>query len=128
MAIEERKKVEKELDDRDKNKFIKQGRVPLAMMDVEEYSEEEENLKNRLKKQRMKFTSGAEDDTEYKDTTEFLNRTDVKGKLSDWLKEPHVIRYIQISFNKFIKNFKDENGNNIYEARIIEMSTNRLLK
>jgi len=124
MAVEERKKVEKELDDRDKNKFIKQGRVPLAMMDVEEYSEEEENLKNRLKKQRMKFIIGAEDETEYKDTTEFLNRTDVKGKLSDWLKELHVIKYIQISFNKFIKNFKDENGNNIYEARIIEMCTN----
>ena len=124
MAYEERKKAEKSLDERDKNKFIKSGRVPLALMEeLDEYSEEE-NLKNRLRKQKMKFTSGAEDDSEYKDTTEFLNRTDVKGKLSDWLNEPHVIRYIQISFNKFIKNFKDENGNNIYEARIIEMCTN----
>ena len=124
MPFEERKNAENLLDERDKNKFKNTGRIPLALMEeMDEYSEEE-NLKNRLRKQKMKFTSGAEDDSEYKDTTEFLNRTDVKGKLSDWLKEPHVIRYIQISFNKFIKNFKDENGNNVYESRIIEMCTN----
>jgi DNA replication licensing factor MCM2 len=122
MAVEERKKVDSELDNRDKKKSGKSGRIPRAMEEVEEYSEDE-NLQKRLHRQRMKFTAGAEDETEYKDTSEFLSRTDVKGKLSDWLKEPHVNRYIQISFNKFIKNFKDENGNNVYESRIIEMCT-----
>ena len=124
MPLEERKLAEESLDERDKKKFIKTGRVPLAMMEEMEQDSEEENLKNRLRKQKMKFTFGAEDEAEYKDTTDFLNRTDVKGKLSDWLNEPHVIKYIQITFNKFIKNYKDENGKIIYETKIIEMCTN----
>ena len=123
IAVEERKKAEKELDDRDNKKMQKKGRVPMALLDeMDEISEDQENLKNRMK-QRMKFVAGTEDEAEYKDTSEFLNRTDVKGKLSEWLKEPHVQRYIQISFSKFLKNFKDENGNNVYEQRIIEMCT-----
>jgi DNA replication licensing factor MCM2 len=123
MPEEERKKVEHLLKERDRNKFQKGSRIPLALLEeMEEYSEGEE-VKRKLRRQKMRFTSGVEEDTEYKDTTEYLNRTDVKGKLSDWLKEPHVVKYIQISFQKFIKNYKDENGTNIYENRIIDMCT-----
>ena len=123
MPIEERKKVDNFIQERESKKVQKSKRIPLALLEEIDENSEEENLKNRLRRQKMKFVSGPEDEAEYKDTTEFLNRTDVKGKLSDWLKEPHVIKYIQISFSKFIKNFKDENGVNIYEARIIDMCT-----
>ena len=71
----------------------------------------------------MKFTTGVADEeiSGMEGDLNFINNEDVKGNIGDWLEQPHVIRYIQISFTKFIKNYKDTNENNLYENRIIEM-------
>jgi DNA replication licensing factor MCM2 len=67
---------------------------------------------------------GGEDDEEYKDTEKYLNREQHKGKITEWLRQPHVIRFIQTTFSKFIKSYKDDEGVLVYEQRIIEMCSN----
>jgi DNA replication licensing factor MCM2 len=103
--------------------MVRSTRIPQAILDEMEDSGDEDLL-FRKKKIHNTFKSGDFDENEYKDTENYLNREDVKGVLVDWLKQPHVVRYIQNTFSKFIKTFKDNDGNLIYEARIIEICTN----
>lgn len=86
--------------------------------------DDDDELMRLQRRKNMKFTTDMKIDEEYNDTENYLNREDVKGKLSEWLRQPHVIRYIKQSFGKFIKTYKDEEGKSIYENRIIEMSSN----
>jgi DNA replication licensing factor MCM2 len=122
MDPEERKRVEDMLNERDKGQRGRSKRIPTAILDeLEGYSDDEENLRKRRK---VMFTKDVIESEEYKDTESYLNREQVKGKLSEWLRQPHVIRYIHGAFSKFIKNYKDDEGKSIYEARIIDMCSN----
>ena len=128
MDIDEKKKADEEVDTRNrkKNEKIFGSRIPVAVLKDEYLDEEEgEELWRRLRDRKMKFSEGIEiNDEEYKDTENYINREDVKGKLSEWLKQPNIIRYIQKTFSSFIRNYKDDNNKLIYEERIIDMSSN----
>lgn len=50
-----------------------------------------------------------------------IDYEDVKGKLSLWVQKPDVIKFIRKSFNQFLRQFKDERGEYVYEQRIHEM-------
>src|SRR4051812_20103960 len=102
MNLEERKKADEEVDNRRKKKEIHGG---LALLHELEEEDEEEALQRQLRKNKVKFTSGIEEDDGYKDTENYLNREDVKGKLTDWLQQPHVQKYIHIAFSKIIKEY-----------------------
>ena len=58
------------------------------------------------------------------DMEDVLDYEDVKGKLSQWVQKLDVIRWIKKMFTQFLRTFKDENGQHVYEARIHEMCTN----
>jgi DNA replication licensing factor MCM2 len=120
MSPEERKKADEEVDKRKKKKEIHGG---LALLHELEEEDEEEALQRQLRKNKVKFTSGIEEDDDYRDTENYLNREDVKGKLTDWLQQPHVQKYIHIAFSKIIKEYKDENERPVYENRIVDMCT-----
>ena len=68
--------------------------------------DEEDLLIDKIRKNKVKFVSGIEEGDEYRDTENYLNRENVKGKLSEWLQQPHVIKYIEVAFSKIIKEFK----------------------
>ena len=53
-----------------------------------------------------------------------LDMTDVRGPLQNWLKKPDVIKYISRQFNLFLRNFKTESGEFLYEDKIHEMCQN----
>jgi len=43
------------------------------------------------------------------------------GKVSQWIKEKKTIQFIKQSFGKFLRHFKDEQGQDVYETWISEM-------
>jgi hypothetical protein len=53
-----------------------------------------------------------------------LDYEDVKGKVSAWVQKPDVVRWIRKNFNQFLRNYRDENGNVVYESRIHDMCLN----
>jgi DNA replication licensing factor MCM2 len=93
------------------------------MYELDEMDDEEEALQRQLRKSRVKFTTDIEEDDGYRDTENYLNREDVKGKLTDWLQQPHVQKYIHITFSKIMKEYKDSDFKPVYEQRIVEMCT-----
>jgi DNA replication licensing factor MCM2 len=125
MDEEKRRQVDEELNQRDRNKLLKSGRIPKGVLE-ELYPEvEDPDQEMRFRKRIIGALNPiGDDDEEYKDTENYINREDVKGKPTEWLRQPHVIRYIQQTFSKFIKGYKDEQGSLVYEQIIIEMCTN----
>ena len=123
MPPEERRKVDELLAKRDqKEKFG--SRVPAAIFEeLDNPDDELENTRRRIKRQ-MAFTKEMEEDDEFQDAENYINRENVKGKEVEWIQQPHGIRYIRNVFSKFIKTYKDEDGQNIYENRINDMTTN----
>ena len=128
MDVEAKKKADDEVEARIRKQKEKQfpSRIPIALL-KEEYDDEEDGdiMWKKLRTQTMRFNDGIDiNDDDLKDTENYINREDVKGKLSDWLKQPNIIRYIQKTFSSFIRNYKDENSRIIYEERIIDMCSN----
>jgi DNA replication licensing factor MCM2 len=123
MDMEARRKADQDITKRKfKEKLKGKKRIPRAIIDELDMVSEEEDLRRKMRMSHMRFAQESEnmDDGEY-DQHNFIDREDIKGNLGDWLDQPHVCRYIQIVFQKFIKNYKDQNGQNLYEARIIAM-------
>ena len=44
--------------------------------------------------------------------------------INEWLKEKRTIQFVRNSFGRFLRNFKDDRGVDIYEERISDMCTN----
>jgi len=122
MSIEERKKVEKILNQRKKK--VK-SKIPIALLEEMEGSDEEEAL--RLKRRKMMAFGEKIKDDEFLNINEnIINNEKVKGGELNWIMQPQGARYIRSSFTKFLKTYKEEDKdkeNVIYEKRIIEMST-----
>ena len=62
------------------------------------------------------------------DTEAILDLEEIKGDLKEWLKEPKTIQFIRNAFNKFLRNYKDNERRTteVYEERINEMCHNNL--
>ena len=124
LSPEERRKVDKILNEREERRKRQYGsRVPAALLaEMEEEGEEDEAW--RLKKRKMMvFGEPVLQEDEYKEMENYLNQEQIKGKESTWLQEPHTIRFLRTAFTKFIKSYKEDNKS-IYENRIIEMAQN----
>lgn len=46
---------------------------------------------------------------------------DPKGPLSGWLQQNKVIKYVRRMFTQFLRSYKDEKGQHVYEERIHNM-------
>ena len=124
LGIDERRKVDKFLDEKDQRRMRQYGsRVPAALLaEMEEEGEEDEAWRIKRRKM-MVFGEPVLQEDEYKEMENYLNQDQIKGKESTWLQEPHTIRFLRTAFTKFIKSYKEENKS-IYENRIIEMAQN----
>ena len=121
---EERRKVDKILNEKDQRRMRQYGsRVPAALLaEMEEEGEEEEAWRIKRRKM-MVFGEPVLQEDEYKEMENYLNQDQIKGKESTWLQEAHTIRFLRTAFTKFIKSYKEDNKS-IYENRIIEMAQN----
>lgn len=57
------------------------------------------------------------------DHERYLDIEDVKGKLSQWIAQPRTQRWIRRIFLLFLKTFKDDTNQNVYEHRINKLVT-----
>lgn len=105
------------------------ARLPGAFMDeeMEQYSDDE-MLNRQMRQERMRIMRQGEGDfiggEEDQEMNDYLDYEDVKGKLSIWVQRPEVIKWIRKTFTSFLRSFKDDSGQHVYEARIHEMCNN----
>jgi DNA replication licensing factor MCM2 len=120
MGIEERKEVERILDDRDKAAGKEAKRVPVALFEELAEPSEEGAVRRLLRERQRKRQKEAEEEAE-DEGDKFIDMEDVKGKPSEWLIQPRASKWIRRNFNTFLRGFKDETNNPVYEQRIHEM-------
>ena len=62
-------------------------------------------------------------EAEEEEEAKYLDMEDPKGKISEWLRQPRTIKFVRRHFSNFLRHFKDEKNNDVYEQRIQEMCT-----
>lgn len=92
------------------------GRLPGAVLDMEE--EEEELLEMKERRIRERFTDLELEEEE--EDERFLDFEDAKGKLHLWIKEPKTVRWIRRKFKNFLAGYK-ETDRPLYLEKIHEM-------
>ena len=122
LTAEERARVEKLLDQRDKKNAMKGKRRPVAMLDDQEDSEDD-NLARQLRRERQKIDRDQEAEG-YEEEVNYLDIEETKGNITEWLQQPRTIKFIRQQFQSFLRNFKDDKGVDVYEQRITEMCSN----
>lgn len=103
----------------------KSKRVPDAFIDDEFNADgegfEEDQLERQNRLERMRQTRLQQSQDHIKEVLDF---EDVRGKRSEWVQRPEVIRWIRKVFGDFLRSFHDEHNSNVYEQRINEMCGN----
>ncbi len=122
MDQDQRRQVDERLNERDKVERTFKSKIPVAILNELE-DEEDEEVWRRKRKEKYRLAQENYNEQEIIDTEKHLKREDVKGNLSEWLNQPHVIRYIYNCFSKFVKTYR-ENDKLVYEDRLIENCSN----
>ena len=100
------------------------ARMPMAMqMDDESESGDEAMMARRMRQQRAEERMDEDEDFQ---EGELLDMEDQKGDIKEWLKEPKTIQFIRNAFNKFLRNYRENEDKDadVYEERINEMCHN----
>lgn len=100
-----------------------------ALMDDEFDDGDDELIHNEIRQERMRQLMDQNQDYNGEDDDQMqqmLDFEDVKGPLSQWLGRDDVIKFINRKFNTFLRSFKNETGNYVYEDKIHEMCQNNL--
>lgn len=111
------------------------SRVPGAFLDDEmngmagEFSEDELARQFRLERMRQqRYDAEMADGNDYYGDggaagglQDVLDYEDVKGKLSQWIQRPEVVRWIRKIFGHFLRTYTDDHNQNVHEQRINEM-------
>ena len=124
LSMNQRMQVDERLDKEER--LQKLGRRPGALME-DEYDEDDEMLHNQMRQERLRMMREGGVDQGMNDSQEaenLLDYEDVRGPLFVWLKKQEVIRYVKRQFEQFIRHFKNEDGNYLYEQKIHEMCQN----
>jgi LPXTG-site transpeptidase (sortase) family protein len=120
MTAEQRRKAEREIETREAQRRFG-ARIPSAILAEMEGTDEEEMMR-ALRRKKMGFGTSRMTDEQIRESEAFIDKEDVKGKLMDWLSQPHAARFIRSLFQKFIKGYREDQNEEIYENRIVEMS------
>ncbi|CAI2383595.1 unnamed protein product [Moneuplotes crassus] len=108
------------LNERDRREGIQNRRIPVAMM--EEEDSENEELARELRKERLRRDHKEEEEDDIDE--QYLDYEETKGSIHEWLKQPKTVKFVRNQFSHFLRSFKDENGVDVYEQRIVEMCSN----
>ena len=110
MPLEERRKIDKVLEERDRRRGRGRqvgGRVLGSMINaLDELDDEVEEAYRIKRKKMMAFGQPGLIEEEYQEITQLLDNKDIKGNEGAWLQEERTIRYIREDFKKFCKKFK----------------------
>jgi len=125
MGIEERREVERKLNERDRERLMEGKRVPGALYDLDEASDEDTERRFLLRERQRRRQREAEGKYQEEDFNDFmLDIEDRRGKLREWIQQPRTQTWIKRNFDNFLKSFKDDNGKSVYEHRIEQMCSN----
>eukprot|EP01022_Parablepharisma_sp_SALTPOND_P000960 TRINITY_DN105340_c1_g1_i1.p1 TRINITY_DN105340_c1_g1~~TRINITY_DN105340_c1_g1_i1.p1 ORF type:complete len:621 (+),score=50.62 TRINITY_DN105340_c1_g1_i1:414-2276(+) len=120
MTLEQRKEVNKVLNERDREEMINNKRIPAALYEFDEGSEDDGDQRLLLRERQRRRQREAEGDM-MDDGGDMLDMEDIKGKLSEWIRQPRAQKWLKRNFDFFLRNYKDENGGLVYEGRIHQM-------
>ena len=134
MSLGQRRKAEEEIKRRElyENKVKKFDRyernIPELLKEESMLaSEDNEMLELEIRKRKDNYFEGLEkiyDDEENVDEEEYYDLENIRGKLSEWIKDNKTVNYIKKNFRRFLINFRDTKGKRVYEERINYMCTN----
>lgn len=121
LNADDRARVDKILNERDRQHAIKNKRRPVAMLE-DDFSEDDD-LARQLRRERQKIHEH-EVDADDDDDAKYLDIEESKGNIIEWLQQPRTVKFIRLQFSNFLRNFKDEKDVDVYEQRITEMCSN----
>ena len=107
-----------ELDPETRAMLDKRDRDGMAE-DSDSYDEDAMARRMRRERGEAHGEEGEEDARE-----EMMEEMRGGSAINEWLKEKRTIQFVRNAFGKFLRNFKDERGYDVYEERISEMCTN----
>jgi len=112
------------LNAKDGDRNAHKGRMPSAMYGESGSDDDDaERIAREMRRTRMnqqhEMQEAGNEEEDYMDMGD-----NQKGRISEWLKEKKTINFIRNSFGKFLRHFKDESGNEVYENWIHDMCTN----
>jgi len=81
----------------------------------------EEAMARRMRREREE---GQGEDMEEDAGEEMMEEMRGGSDINEWLKEKRTIQFVRNAFGRFLRNFKDDRGLDVYEERISEMCTN----
>jgi len=73
---------------------------------------------------RREREEGQGEDMEEDAGEEMMEEMRGSSDINEWLKEKRTIQFVRNAFGRFLRNFKDDRGLDVYEERISEMCTN----
>ena len=84
---------------------------------------DDDNMEDEIRMQeRRKYLFNDQEDEEIDDRL-FLDSEEVKGKLSEWIKQNETVKYIKIKFRGFLLRYKGDKAIPIYATKLREMCT-----
>jgi hypothetical protein len=96
------------------------GRRPGAMLAEDDDEDMDEHEMNEMRRRRMRemregdlYDDNVDRNQDQEDFGNFVDFDDVKGPVSTWLRKPEVHKFIQRSFDQFLRKH--------YEEKIHEM-------
>ena len=115
LDARERRQVDRLLNAKDGDRNAHKGRMPSAMYGESGSDDDDaERIAREMRRTRMnqqhEMQEAGNEEEDYMDMGD-----NQKGRISEWLKEKKTINFIRNSFGKFLRHFKDESGNEVYE-------------
>ncbi len=121
MTIADRKEVDIVLNERDLEKARDNKRLPAAIFEGLEESSGDEDAHRLIKERQRKRQHEIEEMGVDDGSDMLLDMEDIKGRTSDWLMQDRTQKWIKRNFNIFLRSYKDDSGNCVYEQRIHDM-------
>lgn len=125
LETDQKRKADRIVDERNKERLAHNKRLPAAFMDDRSEFSNELDPASRFKNRRGENYSELQMEEEYdgdeEDDERFMDLDEMRGKLSTWINDPKTVRYIKKTFRRFLMSYKDEKGDPVYSKKINEM-------
>mmetsp|Transcript_9857 Transcript_9857/g.24280 ORF Transcript_9857/g.24280 Transcript_9857/m.24280 type:complete len:895 (+) Transcript_9857:158-2842(+) len=116
IDLDERRKADREMNKRDRERARREGRVPRAFEDDEE-EEQRPRRRRRIQQEGDEMLEDAEDDA-----AAYVNLDEYHGTLSEWLTNEKVRDEVKRRFRLFLTSFSENEGDRaLYPGHISNM-------
>ena len=132
MDLSQKRKADEEINKRIKREQrpVNNRKLPEFMKDQsdESYLSEALDVSGTLMQQKKEefYERLGDGELDEEDDEKYHDLEQIRGSLSEWIKDPKTVRFIKRSFRRFLSSFRDEEGELVYEKRIYEMCSANL--